>query len=127
MNNPSPEVYEKAAEVLEERGWWRHGFVPGEAEEGEEDIDTCPVCVLAAINVALGYSPLAVIDPVTDGPNYEAALAFAGHLGLVEDLAVGHDVAFIVGDRWNDKQAESLEQVTGALRGFAKSLEASTR
>lgn len=120
----SPETYEKAADVLEERGWWRHGYVPAEVEETGEGLDTCPVCVLAALNVALGHAPDSAVM-LGESDVYEAGLAFANHLGVTPyPLTAGDDVSWFLGDQWNDRQVAGVEQVTGALRGYAAELKA---
>jgi hypothetical protein len=120
MSNPSPEVYEKAAEVIEQRGWYCDGsFTP---DGPDIDLDTCPVCVLGAINVALGRAADSLFDPVVDAVSYEMAVAFARHLGF--DVLTPDDVAYDVGDTWNDKMAGSDDVITHELREFAASLKA---
>lgn len=123
MTNPSPnpEVYEKAAEVIEQRGWIFDGyFVP---EDRDVDIDTCPVCVLGALNVALGRKADSLFDPVVDGESYRAAAALAEHLGYdLSDESL--EVSALLGDDWNDRQAGSVDVVTRTLREFAASLKA---
>ena len=47
-------VMMRAADVIEARGWYQRGFAPEGADPA-----TCPVDVIAAINVALGHRPRA--------------------------------------------------------------------
>jgi hypothetical protein len=127
MSNPSPAIYERAAEVIEQRGWHRGNYIPSSTANEPAVLASCPVCVLGAINVATGYRPDADVDAVVGGENYEAALAFAVHLGFEFALADGVPVTGIVGEQWNDEDAEDAEQVITELRDFAASLKAGAR
>ncbi|HEY1243263.1 MAG TPA: hypothetical protein VGF29_00395 [Hyphomicrobiaceae bacterium] len=104
------EILFKAADVIVQRGWWNKGWMP----DGENP-RTCPVCVLAAINVAAGRNPDAGIylDPAAE----DAALALAIHLGEEADE---FSVTEIVGETWNDGTCETAEQAISALREAAQ-------
>lgn len=115
-----PELLDDAATVLTERGWYQGGYVPGGRNV---DLSTCPVCVLAAINVAADYAPDADIYDDAPDVRVETALAFARHLGLADQLK-DEMVAVVVGEEWNDKQARDAEQVAAELRACAAALRA---
>lgn len=109
----------EAAVVIETRGWHRRGYVPIDG-----DLETCPVCVLAALSVAAGHSP------THEGwfgyyrsPEQAAAEALADHLGYAEQVC-SCGVVEVIGDRWNDLEATSVQQVTTALRECAAGLKA---
>lgn len=105
------EILLKAAEILKVRGWNSNGWV------GDGDPSACPVCVVAAINLAAGYrfdhNPEADLDTVV------ATNALAGHLGIDKGDMWAHGPTDALGDHWNDKVATSAEQVIGALRAAA--------
>lgn len=121
-DNPSDtaRILRKAADVIETRGWNQGGYMPSFSGV---DPRTCPVCVLAAINVAAGREPY---EDFTSGDSLLAALVLADFLGL----GLGNDVESheeggienVVGNDWNDCTATSAEQVTKALRECAAEL-----
>ena len=108
------EILDKAADVITQRGWWQGGFVP----KGTSDLGSCPVCPLAAINVAAGGDPRRCIDAWPDTLAFAAASALATYLGCPED----EPLATCVGEHWNDDPARTKEQVLAALRGCAADL-----
>jgi hypothetical protein len=121
--DPRPEILLKAADVIEARGWHQGDYVPGKRAD-DADLNTCPVCVLGAINVATGYLPdYYLIEEIGD-ERYNTALALADHLGLASQIVIGDELIYVVGDQWNDKVATSAEQVTAALRECAAQLQA---
>lgn len=106
------EILDKAADVIAERGHWRGGYKrPG------DDPATCPVCVLGAINVATGSSPDTEAGFKVPGTASAAANALADHLGLNP----GDDLIDLLGNEWNDNDAESAEDVVRELRAAAAS------
>jgi hypothetical protein len=112
----------KAANVIKMRGWWQNGFIPDDAERYRIDLDTCPVCVLAAINVAADHAPDDIYDPDDEDERTDAAIALAKHLDLTDAIRDGDALVYAIGDQWNDKVAESAEQVITALRECAAEL-----
>lgn len=109
----TPEILLKAANVIEARGWHQGSYIPNMADKA-----TCPVCVLAAINVARGLPPDCMYDPYAPGPAYEAAFEFAGWLGLLNVP----EVVDTVGEGWNDAPGRTADEVTSALRECAAEL-----
>ncbi len=114
------EILDKAADVIVERGWHQGGYMSLGANP-----NTCQVCVLGAMNVAVGNNP-----DDADVNIAEAAEAFAGYLGLVirrdefddDDDPDTDPIAEAVGNNWNDFVATSAEQVVAALRACAANL-----
>lgn len=109
------EILNKAAEVIETRGWHQGGYMPY-----GDDTSTCPVCVLAAINIAAGHHPETdfEIGHPTGDPARQAAEEFADHLGIGEQLQY-YSVTEVIGEQWNDHDASSAEQVIAELRATA--------
>lgn len=117
---PIPDLLDKAAGVIEVRGWHQGGYMP----DLVADRDTNPVCVLAAINVACGQDPVTdLYGASVDDAAIRAAAAFADHLGLGL-LYSPIDVVDQVGETWNDEDGRTAEQVTTALRECAAGLRA---
>ena len=110
--NRVADALETAADVLKKRGWFRTGCVPAHTTV---NLDTCEVCVLAAINVATGARPTA--DFTDDRLNFQAANALADFLGYgwLEDH---NEIIDVIGDGWNDSRG-GAEHVITALRGAA--------
>jgi hypothetical protein len=108
-----PQILDKAADVIETRGWHQGGYVPENS-----DPFTAPCCVAGAIYVAAGLLPNGYppsgsrhADPV--GDTVWARRAFSRFLG---NDAIG----------WNDDVAETPEQVITALRECAAELSKET-
>lgn len=102
------EILNKAADVIEERGWYQ-GL--------SQDPDGTGVCALGAICVAVGLDPHALAelgegDDAAARAGVEAADALEDWLGL--DLPV---------TQWNDEYVDTAEQVVTALREAAKAAE----
>ncbi|MCW2938472.1 MAG: hypothetical protein JWN00_1457 [Actinomycetia bacterium] len=109
----------KAADVIEARGHHRGDYAPSDTRS---DLRTCPVCVLAAINVATNHHPVTdFFNYGMDEPEAQAAAALAKHLGLAECITP-HELTDVVGEEWNDAPDRTAEQVTAALRECAASL-----
>lgn len=108
------QLLERAAQVLDERGWHRFGFTPDGV--GGIYLDTCAVCVLGAINVAAGNPPDWEFH--RGGPASDAAVRFAGRLGL--EGVDRYDVVDLVGDYWNDVVCIDGEQAIETLRAAAQ-------
>lgn len=113
-----PEILTEAAKVIEKRGWWQGDFIPSGVDQA-----TCPVCVMAAINVATGHQPDDQVEDDHD-PRAVAVLALADHLGLAEKIELYDSVGAALGGYWNDTVAESGEQVITELRELAAELTA---
>lgn len=111
------ELLDKAAAVIEQRGWHQGGYMPSFSDA---DPLTCPVCVLAAINVAAGHDPDEGFEFADD--RQDAAIALADYLGLGESLDnyEVEGIENVIGNDWNDQTATSAEQVTTALREAAR-------
>ena len=106
------EILDKAADVIEQRGWWRGAYrQPG------ADVRTCPVCVLGALNVATGSAPDAESNFKVPCAVSAAANALARHLGLGTD----DELIDALGNDWNDHTAESIDDVVSDLRAAAAS------
>lgn len=116
----TPEILDKAADVIETRGWHQGGYTPDGTPGNPIDLRTCPVCVLGAIKVAAGCGP----EDEMPADAFEAATALAEHLEIDDRLETGLLITEVVGDQWNDAAAESAEQVTAALRDCAAELRA---
>jgi hypothetical protein len=103
----TPEILTKAAGVIETRGWFQGDYIP---PGGDRAI--CPVCVLAALNVAAGFPPDGDPNAGSDvtGPAADAA-------GELVDWLSGLSV-----DTWNDAPERTKEEVTTALRECAAEL-----
>lgn len=119
----TPEILTKAAEVIEERGWYQGGFMPSLTDMDPADL---PVCVLAAINVAADHDPDEGFGPA--GDRQDAALALAEHLGLRAALDDFEEegIENVIGNDWNDRPERTAEQVTAALRECAAELSKET-
>lgn len=102
------EILDKAADVIEERGWWRGSFA-------ESSGRNCKVCALGAMNVASGLAPDDALGPDV----HKAAMALADHVGLAHE-ASGLGATYAVGDHWNDSRT-SAEEVVRELRAAAAS------
>jgi hypothetical protein len=105
-----------AATLIEELGWTQGDWT----ENGWNDTRPCPICVLAALNLAAGRDPSATITGIV----FAAACALATHLGLAH-LLTGDDVhealIEVLGSGWNDDHARTQDEVVQALRAAAAS------
>lgn len=106
------EILDKAADVIEQRGWWRGAY-----KQPGADVRTCPVCVLGAINVVTGSQPDAESGFKVPCSASAAANALAEHLELRPD----GDLIDALGNYWNDHEAEDAAQVIRDLRSAAAS------
>lgn len=111
------EILNKAADVIETRGWHRGSFTPDGTLENPTDPKTCPVCVLGAINVAAGRA--AELDLTDRGTAQAAAEQLAAYLGLTYRL-YRYTLVEVLGDEWNDSAAADEAEVITALREAAK-------
>lgn len=111
------EILDQAADVIEQRGWWRGDYMPdlNELQLRDVTVDSCPVCLLGGLNVAVGNAPDEPIYREANSAAFAAASAFADHLGI--PLTVS---ATSLGDDWNDRQ-RSAEDVVRELRAAAAS------
>ncbi|GAA2092469.1 DUF6197 family protein [Actinomadura alba] len=114
MGDRTADLLDKAADVLTERGWHRGGWLP---LGRDVDVNTCNVCVLAAINVAAGASPWRDFEE-ENTDTFDAAIALAEHLGH-EPMEDHEDIAEVIGNQWNDDQTRTAEDVITALREAA--------
>lgn len=112
------EILDKAADVLEERGWWRGDYMPNINERQRLDVavESCPVCLLGGLNVAVGNAPDEPIYIDTSPDAFEAARVLADRVGI--DLAIS---ATRLGDKWNDAFDQTAEEVVRELRTAAAS------
>lgn len=110
------EILDKAADVIEQRGWWRGDYRPGLAELKRLGVTeaACPVCLLGGLNVAVGNSPSEPIYRESNPDAFAAARALADHLGVPITTS-----ATSLGDDWNDQQ--TAEEVVRELRAAAAS------
>lgn len=103
----TPEILTKAADVIDERGWYQGHYT---------DPDGRALCLVGAISVAAGLAP----DAIGNGSGTDdlhAALA-AFEIWLSPDMGPVD---------WNDEVAEDAAEVTGKLRECAASLTAGAR
>jgi hypothetical protein len=113
----TPIILTAAAEIVESRGHHKGSYVPERLTWAEQE--TCPVCTVAALNIAAGGPPTLLGSKAID-----AARALADHLGLdisgyngPEHAALLHHIG-----RWNDHPARTVDQVINALRAAAAEL-----
>ncbi|MCP2339229.1 DUF6197 family protein [Actinomadura rupiterrae] len=121
------EILLRAAEVIETRGWHQGTWFPDPLERKAAGWtrDTCPVCVLAAINIGAGNrtdfsTSFYDWEDVPTDPAYVAAVALADWLSLDLD----GDLLDVVGQGWNDHPDRTQEEVTAALRCAAEAEDA---
>jgi hypothetical protein len=115
------EILFKAADVIDQRGWWQGGYIP----ESAGDISTCPVCVLGAINVAVGNDPDEAFG--YGGFACVAAIALARYVEPDEPVASHYKAVTVVGDHWNDTRCASEGDAISALREAAQAEQAAGR
>ena len=98
-------IQAKVADLIEERGLYKNSNAP---DVDAIHLNTCPLCVLAAFNVAAGGE---INGELTDSA-YTAARAFADWLGVdpVADLYVA------LGEQWNDRPEQTQSNVVQMLR-----------
>jgi hypothetical protein len=123
--NMTADILDEAAAVLERNGWYQGDFFQALRDDTDgSDVPPrdCPVCGLGAIMIAAG------LDPDTDDlqrgtPAWDAALAFAVHLGKVEPgeatIITTNYVISTIGEDWNDTDGRTAQDVTGELRACA--------
>lgn len=101
----TPELLEKAADILEERGWFRGGY---------QDPHGSAVCLIGALSIAAGLpaNALGTWDKDND-PDAIARVHFA-----IEAFERDLDTEVDVSD-WNDELAETALEVTTTLREVA--------
>lgn len=95
-------VFEQAAEILEERGWWQGSY---EGPHGD-------LCVLGAVNtVAIGR----ICPEYAAGPSHE----FRTEEELARTLTVhaGYEIS-----TWNDKEGRTAFEAIDLLKDTAKDL-----
>jgi hypothetical protein len=111
------EILDKAADILDENGLHQGDYVYT-PQEDEVDLtpDTCPVCVLGAINLAAGRR-VDEEDWTTPSPARTAAMALAAHLRL--DVSYG-DIVEVLGIGWSDADGRTTDEAVEALRGAAE-------
>lgn len=111
------EILTKAIPVIKTRGWHRGDWTDALTDE---DLDTCRVCILAAVNVAAGRLPDAMFNDYDDRAG--AVWALVDHLGLSDRLGDDDEISeavYAIGDYWNDEVATSAEQVISVLSACA--------
>jgi hypothetical protein len=119
------DILDGAAAVLDLNGWYQGDFVQAlrdDSDGSDVPLRDCPVCGLGAIKVAAGLDP---DDELCLGtPAWDAALAFAIHLGKVEraEMATENYVIQAIGEEWNDADGRTMQDVTSELRACAAQL-----
>lgn len=108
-----PAVYRRAIEIIEERGWWGCGYMPPGG-----DPSSCPVCVLAAVGIAIGGT--LNTNPLTSGPQFTSAVQSALYSAAWEGL---RDVLTMMPGLWNDQEAHTVDEVKAALLRAAEEAE----
>lgn len=126
---PSQILFATAVHI-ETYGWSRNRYV---ARTVSKPADKCPVCPRGGMSVAVGHAPTFAVDysgwgQRADRDAFEevsaAEKAFAEYLGrrgLVPSEMVAVPEAI---EWWNDKRAESAEQVVKELRACGDELRA---
>jgi len=118
-------VLDSAADLVDLRGLQKDDWIqpaPSSVDAGFDAYDetTCPVCLLAAINIAAGRHHTEPLSGVT----LDAAEAVAAFLGLDHLLADADDVhekfVEVLGNGWNDHPFRTKEQVVNTLRQAAR-------
>lgn len=99
------EIHARTADLIEERGLHKGDFVPDDAAV---DLAACPLCVLAAFNVAVGAHIEGELNEDAD----RAARAFADWLGVDPS----QDLIDALGDEWNDRPEQTQSNVVRMLR-----------
>lgn len=99
------ELQAKVADLIEDRGLYKNTNAP---DVDAIHLDTCPLCVLAAFNVAAGGE---INGELTDTA-YTAARAFADWLGVDPDA----DLYVALGEQWNDRPEQTQSNVVRMLR-----------
>lgn len=104
-----PQIYRRAVEVLDERGWYQGWYVDGKR---------CKVCILGAVVCALGGEPepefaarAIVWKAASDGKRFHA---------VWDDLraTLGRHPA-----HWNDSEGRTVDEVKAALLRAAEEAE----
>ncbi len=101
------DLLDKAADHIKRYGWHRGSFTLL-VDDDERPMNKREVCVVGAIRIAAGLSPYVMPDP--GSPAKRAGNELVRHL-RVANLP-----------NWNDRQAESAEQVIAELRACAADL-----
>jgi hypothetical protein len=120
------EILQKAADVIDQRGWHQGDAYDHSALRTGTTLDACPVCTLGAINVVVNGDPAGW--GVHGGIADQAAQAFAAHLGMATNFDPNseHSVTGVVGN-WNDAPGRTATEVTTALRECAAELAGTAR
>jgi len=103
------QVYRRAAEVLDERGWHQGWYV---------DAKRCKVCILGAVICALGGQP----QPETDTP----AIDWADQQEDERFHEIWDDLRARLGQHpptWNDRMGRTVVEVKAALLRAAEEAE----
>jgi hypothetical protein len=99
------EIQARAADLIAKRGLCKKTFVHN---EDTSDLATCPLCVLAAFNAAVGASVLGNLTVEAE----RAARAFADWLGIDPDTWLIE----ALGNQWNDRPEQTQANVVRQLR-----------
>lgn len=99
------EIQSQVADLIEDRGLYKNSNAP---DVDAIHLDTCPLCVLAAFNVAGGGE---INGELTDAA-YMAARAFSDWLGVDPDA----DLYVALGEQWNDRPEQTEANVVQMLR-----------
>lgn len=108
-----PAVYRRAIEIIEERGWWGAGWMPPGG-----DPTSCPVCLLAAVGLAIGGTLNAA--PLVSGPVF----AYGDQIRLYNEAWVGlRAVTVSLPGVWNDMSGRDVDQIRAVLLRAAEEAE----
>lgn len=109
----TPEILTKSVGVLQTNGWIQHDYA-------DETVDVPPrerpCCGLGAINIACGNDP----DDELDGEALDAAFALALYLGYSAEDLVEDDLVDVVGQKWNDAEGRTVDEVIAAFLSAAQ-------
>lgn len=114
-------VLARAADIVDTRGLCKDDWItPGNQFEDDYDEDTCPVCVLAAINLATDrYHAEPLSDVTLDAAEAVAAFLDLDHL-LVDADSPHEKFVEVLGTGWNDNPFRTKDEVVHVLRVAAK-------
>lgn len=104
-----PFVMRRAASVIRIRGWYQGGYYDGDRRAAGTPIDECAVCLLGAVNVAVGNEPN---DPV-------GAFRFSSVL----NDALRQSTGLAGASAWNDAEGRTVDEVLALLEETARRAE----
>jgi hypothetical protein len=110
----------RAADLVDTRGLSKDDWINPSRDGAYVDETACPVCLLAAINIAAGRDPWAPLDGIVLDAA-EAVAAFLGLDHLLVDADCPHEKFIdVLGAGWNDVPDRGKDEVVQVLRGAAR-------